>query len=103
DSGKRVLVDIPSGHNSFVTQASTGNLADPPARISVGQVTDEAVFDDFYPSDMVVRFNNNADVTPPERNFSVLEKSTGRVLLANQRYVQGGGIEVAGVRFAISG
>lgn len=103
DSGKRVFMDIPSGHNSFVTQASSGNLADPPARISVGQVTDQDVFDDFYPSDMVVRFNNNADVTPPERNFSVLEQGTGRVLLANQRYVAGGDIDVAGVRFNISG
>lgn len=103
DSGKRVFMDIPSGHNTFVTAASPSNQADPPARISVGQVVDQQAFDDFYPSDMVVRFNNDNDLVPPGRNFSVLERETGRVLLANQPYVNGGDIEVAGIRFNISG
>jgi flagellar hook-associated protein 3 FlgL len=54
DSGKRLFVDVPSGHNTFITSASTSNKSVPPAIISVGQVFDQIEFDKLYPNDLVV-------------------------------------------------
>ncbi len=103
DSGRRLFVDIPSGHNTFYTQASESNKAVPPARISAGQVVDQEAFDALYPRDLVIRFNDPGDLSPPGQNFSVLEKETGRVVQANQPYTSGDPIEVAGVRVIITG
>ncbi|HEY7884275.1 MAG TPA: flagellar hook-associated protein FlgL, partial [Cellvibrionaceae bacterium] len=103
DSGKKLFIDIPSSHNTFNTRASASNQAVPAAVISVGEVIDQEAFDAFYPADMVVRFNHPGDIDPAAANFSVLEKNTGRVLLANQAYSAGDSIDVAGVRFNITG
>ncbi|MDO3382608.1 flagellar hook-associated protein FlgL [Gilvimarinus algae] len=103
DSGKKLFVDIPSSHNTFYTEASADNQADPAARISVGQVFNQEAFDELFPDDLVIRFNNPGDRNPPESNFTVYERSSGRVLLANERFVEGGAIEVAGARFNITG
>lgn len=103
DSGKRIFVDIESSHNTFYTMASEGNVANPPARISVGEVVDQDVFDELYPDDLVIRFNNPSDRNPPASNFTVYERTSGKVLMANERYVDGGEIEVAGAKFNIYG
>lgn len=99
DSGKKVFVDIPSGHNTFITSASEGNLSSPPAIITVGQVYDQAEFDDLYPEDLVVTFTRTASAV----NYTVSERTTGKQLLVNQTYVAGQDIEVAGARFQILG
>ncbi|MDO3385075.1 flagellar hook-associated protein FlgL [Gilvimarinus sp. SDUM040013] len=103
DSGKRIFVDVESSHNTFYTEASASNEANPPARISVGEVVDQELFDELYPDDLVIRFNNPSDTNPPASNFTVLERTSGKVLLANERYVDGGEIEVAGAKFNIFG
>ena len=99
DSGKKVFVDIPSGHNTFNTSASPSNKSLPPAVITVGQVIDQEAFDKLYPDDMVVTFTKVGAAI----NYSVTQKSNGKQLLVNQPYIQGADIEVAGARFQVLG
>ncbi|MFC3115496.1 flagellar hook-associated protein FlgL [Cellvibrio fontiphilus] len=99
DSGKKLFVDIPSGHNTFITSASPANKSLPPAIITVGQVFDQAEFDKLYPDDLVVSFTKTASAV----NYSVTQKSNGKQLLVNQPYVAGVDIEVAGARFQVLG
>jgi flagellar hook-associated protein 3 FlgL len=99
DSGKKLFVDIPSGHNTFITSASEFNKSVPPAIITVGQVFDQAAFDKLYPDDLVVTFTKTASAI----NYSVTQKSNGKQLLVNQPYVAGVDIEVAGAKFQVLG
>lgn len=104
DSGKKLFVDIPSSHNTFNTSASSANRAVPAAIISVGEVIDQEVFDQFYPEDMVITFNApSAAAVPPAANYTITERSTGKVLVANATYTKGEAIDVNGVRLSISG
>lgn len=99
DSGKKLFVDIPSGHNTFVTSASSSNKSVPPAVISVGQVFDQDEFDKLYPHDLVVSFTQSGLGI----NFNVSERASGKQLLTNQPYIAGEDIEVAGARFKVLG
>lgn len=103
DSGKRVFVDIPASHNTFTTRPSASNQATPPAVISVGDVYDQAAFDQLFPEDMLVTFNANSAVNPPSPNYTITERSTGKVLVEKQVYVSGQDIKVSGAKFSISG
>jgi flagellar hook-associated protein 3 FlgL len=103
DSGRRLFVDVPSGHNTFNTEANPANRASPPASISVGQVIDQDVYDKLFPENLVVTFNDHDTVVPSGANFTVTERNSGKVLLANQPHVAGQAIEVAGIRFNIDG
>lgn len=99
DSGKKLFVDIPSGHKTFNTAASTGNKAAPPAVISVGEVIDQEKFNQLYPEDLQITFSKNASTV----NFTVTERSSGKILLPTQAYIAGNDIEVAGAKFKIMG
>lgn len=99
DSGKKLFVDIPSGHNTFNTSASAGNKSAPPAVISVGEVINQEEFDKLYPNDLQITFSKSGSAV----NFTVTEKASGKVLLPTQLYVPGANIEVAGARFKIIG
>lgn len=103
DSGKKVFMDIPSSHNTFNTRASSANQATPPAIISVGNVYDQAAFDKLFPEDMVVTFNADSAVAPAAPNFTVTERSSGKILVDKQLYKSGQDIEVNGARFSILG
>jgi flagellar hook-associated protein 3 FlgL len=103
DSGKRVFVDIPSSHNTVNTSASSSNRALPASVISVGQVVDQEVFDKFYPEDMVITFNAHSAGTPNGPNYTVTERTTGKVIIANASYTTGEEIIVKGVSLNISG
>ncbi len=95
-NGKEVFEDMPSYLNTFYTQASSSNQSDPPATISVGQVLDQAVYDAFYPEDIVVEFNSPSD-------FDIREKSSGLIIQANVAYAPNQPIVANGVQFEISG
>ena len=99
DSGKKLFVDIPSGHNTFTTSAGEGNKAIPPAVISVGEVIDQQEFDRLYPEDLQITFTKNGSAV----NFTVTERASGKVLLPSQLYIPGDDIEVAGAKFKILG
>ncbi|SMF36304.1 flagellar hook-associated protein 3 FlgL [Alteromonadaceae bacterium Bs31] len=103
DSGKALFVDVESAKNTVTTSASPANRSQPPVGISVGLVYDQEAFDEFYPEDMLVTFNADNAVVPAAKNYTITERATGRVIVANQPYVAGTDIEANGVRFRISG
>ena len=105
DSGKTVFLDIPAAQNSMKTSASEANQADPPATISVGQITDQTAYDNFYPEDMVIRFGVDTEINPPAKNFTITERSTGNIIqpYQNHAYVAGEELTVNGVSFRIIG
>lgn len=103
DSGKRLFVDIPSAENTVKTVASPANQSNPPLRISIGQVVDQFDYDKFYPEDIEISFNADSAVSPPDKNFTVTERSTGKVIEANRRFVSGEELIYHGVSFKIIG
>jgi len=44
-------------------------------------VTDREAFDEFFPEDMVISFNEDTNVVPNGKNFTVTERST--LIVAN--------------------
>lgn len=103
DSGKKIFVDIPSAENTIRTYPSPSNRSVPPVEVSVGQVYDQEAYDDFYPEDIVITFNHESEVVPASRNYTATERSTGKVIVANQPYSSGELIELHGVRLSIVG
>lgn len=103
DSGKRLFVDVPSGNNTINTSASPLNQSQSGVFISAGDVYDQSVFDEFYPESMKVTFNSPSDVVPPSPNYTITERSTGKIIADRQLYVSGQDIEANGVRFQIYG
>ena len=95
-NGQELFEDMPAYTNTFFTQAGLANQSNPPAEISVGQVIDQELYDEFYPEDMVVEF------TSPT-TFSIKEKSSGFVLQSNVAYQPNGPIQAQGVQFEIRG
>ncbi len=103
DSGRKIFMDIDSGDNTFTTTASPANRAVPPARITLGQVVDQTAYDAFYPEDIVITFNAESTLSPPVKNFTATERSTGRVIIANEPFRDGMEIEMHGAQFRIMG
>lgn len=103
DSGKRIFMDVPSSNNTFNAYANSANTATPPAVINVGEVVDQKEYDKFYPQDMKITFNAVSGVNPPTSNYTVTDRATGRVIVADQVFVSGKDIEVNGAKFSIYG
>lgn len=103
DSGKDIFVDIESDNFSVNTSVSSANRSVPPLSISVGQIVDQEAYDDFYPEDMKITFNEDTNLVPAAKNYTITERSTGRVIVENQPYVSGAEIVVQGVSVKISG
>jgi len=103
DSGKSIFLDTKSANNTVQTSASPGNTAKPPGSISIGQVVNQGDYDKFYPEDIVITFNAESNLSPPGKNFTAVERSTGRVITANQAYIPGEEIQLKGVSFKFTG
>lgn len=103
DSGKDIFVDIESDNFSVNTSVSSANYSVPPLSISVGQIVDQEAYDEFYPEDMIITFNADTNLVPAAKNYTIIERSTGRVIVENQAYVSGAEIVVEGVSVKISG
>ncbi len=103
DSGKRLFLDIPASENTVQTSASPVNQSDPPLRISIGRVVDQTAYDAFYPEDITITFNADSAVSPADKNFTVTERSTGKIIEANHRYVSGEELTYKGVSFRVVG
>lgn len=103
DSGKTAFVDVESARPNINTYASSSNRSQPPVQISIGTVTDREAFDEFFPEDMVITFNEDSNIAPAGKNFTITERSTGRVVLADQRYSEGTEVSANGVTFTITG
>lgn len=103
DSGKDIFLNIPSSSYTFNTSTNPLNRSQPPMEISIGNVTDQEAFDDFYPEDIVITFNPLDAVEPPAANFTVTERSTGNVIEHSHVYVAAEEIEYKGASFRITG
>ncbi len=103
DSGKSLFLDVQSANKTFETSPSASNKANPPAKINVGQVVNQQAYDEFYPEDIVITFNADSALSPVGKNFTATERSTGRVIVANQAYVPGSDIVLKGVSVKIIG
>ncbi|MGH1440869.1 MAG: flagellar hook-associated protein FlgL [Cellvibrionaceae bacterium] len=103
DSGKSLFVDVPSGSNNVITSANPNNRSNPPVSISIGQVVDQSAYDDFYPEDIIIQFNEDTDIVPAGKNFTVTERSTGKIIEANHPYTAGEELIYNGVSIRISG
>lgn len=103
DSGKALFVDVPSSQNAARATVPDSNRSSPGIEITTPIVVDQNAYDDFYPEDMVIQFNEDSNITPAAKNFTITERSSGKVLLADQPYTSGGEITVEGLRFNISG
>ncbi len=103
DSGKSIFVDIPSVNNTITTDTNPNNRANPAASISIGEVVNQSLYDEFYPEDIVITFNEDSNVVPSGKNFTVTERSTGKIIEANHRYVSGETLTYHGVNFHLTG
>ena len=103
DSGKSIFVDVPSSDNTVITSASPTNRSNPPVVISFGEIVDQDAYDRFYPEDIIITFNEDADVAPAAKNFTVTERSTGKIIEANHRYTAGEELIYHGVSIRITG
>lgn len=98
DSGFEAFVNVQSSHNRVSTSAFASNQSNPPVRITAGEVTNQLLYDQFYPKDMVVTFDNS-----PATTFTVTEKNSGKILQAATPYVSGDDVVVQGVTFKMLG
>ena len=103
DSGKRAFLDVNSESNTISTYEASGNSSSPAAKINVGQIVDQDAYDKFYPNDIVITFNPDNTVSPANKNYTVTERGSNRVLAENQIYSGGDEITVQGVSVRISG
>ena len=103
DSGKRIFLNVASANHSISTYTGPNNTSNPAAQISVGQVVDQQTYDEFYPNDMVITFNATTDIIPPGQNYTVTDRASNRVLIANEPFRGGDEIVVKGVSVRVSG
>jgi flagellar hook-associated protein 3 FlgL len=103
NSGKSIFVDIPSAEKTVTTSANPNNRSVPPVSISIGEVVDQQAYDDFYPEDMVITFNDDSNITPAGKNFTITERSTGKIITQNKAYVAGEELIYHGVSVRITG
>lgn len=103
DTGKKLFVDIQSAENTFYTRDNERNLGT--GFITNGFVGDQEAYDEFYPQDMVIKFNPDSFVTPPAPNYSVVNKADNRPIngLTGQPYIAGTEIVVNGANFKLAG
>lgn len=103
DNGKDLFINIPANKNTFVTQASPKNKAD--LQVNPGFVIDEEKYDEFYPHDLIITFNPESALTPPQMNYTVRRASDNRVVdgMANIEFSSGSSINVAGLTFNVQG
>jgi flagellar hook-associated protein 3 FlgL len=102
DSGKALFMDVQSVNKTVQTSVNPTNQSEPPLRISLGQVVNQEVYDEFYPKDMIITFDIQVDGS---QTFTAVDRSSGRVIdgLQNAPYISGEEIQIQGVSFRVSG
>lgn len=103
DTGNYLFVDIPAAKNTFYTYANPNNTSVPAAVMTQGFVVDQEKYDQFYPEDMLITFNDPNNIVPPGPNFTVTQKSDGRVIQSNRPFNESQPITVSGVSVSIKG
>lgn len=103
DSGKSLFVDVESASSTFVTSTNPNNTSNPPISVTVGNVVDQELYDEFYPRDIAISFNADSAVVPAGKNFTAYDKNSGEILQENVPYLTGMDIEIEGISFRIIG
>jgi flagellar hook-associated protein 3 FlgL len=103
DSGHQIFMNVPGVKPSVEANASAGNTASPPARISGAQIRNAERFAEFAPGSAVIEFGPVDNISPPGLNYSVRQISDGRVLVGSVPYVSGNEIEFAGMVVRVQG
>lgn len=103
DSGKNIFVDVDSAHPTFYTKDNPANIGT--GFISNGFVTYQEKFNEFYPEDMVIRFNPEGYINPPGPNYTVMSRSENRPIEGKdgKGYSAGEEIVIQGANFKIAG
>lgn len=103
DSGKALFMDIESAEKAFYTLDNERNLGT--GFISNGFVSLQDEYDEFYPEDIVIRFNPEGYITPAGPNYTVMTSSENRAIdgLDGQAYTPGVALEIKGANFKIAG
>lgn len=99
DTAKAIFVDVPSDENNVITSVNSNNRSMPSISVSVGNIVDQEVYDEFYPEDMIIQFNDDN----PGKNFTVTERSSGKVIAADVTYTSGETLTYNGVELTITG
>ncbi|MFT6967905.1 MAG: flagellar hook-associated protein 3 FlgL, partial [Cellvibrionaceae bacterium] len=63
DSAKAIFVDVPSDANNVATSVNPSNRSNPSISVSVGNIVDQEAYDEFYPEDIIIQFNEDANVS----------------------------------------
>lgn len=100
DSGKEIFEDIEAAQNGFFSRPNPANSS--AATISPGLITDQALYDSFYPEDYNITFS------VPANTYSVTQKSDGALVSGPVAYIPGQPIDVdvsliRGFRLTITG
>jgi flagellar hook-associated protein 3 FlgL len=105
DTGKSAFLDVPANVPSFHSFANTENKGNPPGVISQGITVDQEALNEFFPENAIITFENELDVSPPSKNFTVRQKSDGRVIdgMENMVFLPGSKISVGGMTVSIVG
>lgn len=96
---RSIFTDIASLGDTFATRANPNNRSEPPATISVGEITDQSTFDSFFqnlPDDFTVSFQD------PPTFYSIVRRSDGAIVDSGP-YVSGDDITIEGMTFTITG
>ncbi len=103
DSGKTLFVDVKSIQDTFFTQDNPRNIGT--GFISNGFVSDQELYSEFSPEDMVIQFNPDSYVSPPASNYSVLTRSENRPIEGFDGVTYSPGTEqvVQGATFKVAG
>jgi len=96
ESANNIFESIDITNGQVITEAATVNAGS--LQIQSSSITDQAEFNQSFPEDYVVTFNDEADVVPNGANFSVARASDGEVIVANEVYIEADGINVGGIR-----
>jgi len=107
DAGKTVFVDVDSAQPTFRTSENPSNRANPPALVSAGLVRDQEAFNEVYPEDFIIEFQNPDDMLligqPAGLNYNIIQKSDGRVVQSNVPFRESVAVEFSGVELTIAG
>lgn len=105
DTGKDIFLDVPAHVPSFHSYANSENRGNPPGVISQGITVDQEALNDFFPENAVITFENELDINPPGKNYTVRQKSDGRVVngLENIPFNSGSPIQFAGMNVNVIG
>lgn len=100
DSARRLFVDVPAGQPSFVARTQGLDL-----RASPGLVVNQAAFDEVFPDDLVVRFEEPTAESQGRPTYTILRRGDQRPVegFESVSYDGAADIVVAGLSVSVEG